>query len=241
MGKFISFFESFFFFFLAATWQDSCAVFSFSFSLFFFFSLLFFFFFSFFFVVEEEVNKLLTLYLSNLLSYYYKKKKKAAKKLRQTNVIFNIVTDEWKKAFLSFVYKIKSSLWVRNSTGEMPSEDIPGKTVQSNLSLYRESWKMLKGEAVVLCSCTKGFVCFVFWLAYFHLICPRHGLQHASIGCPLCWRHHARGAASPCDVHWLIPPFREHNGFWRKEQIKDFDDWQRFMPLLFLIPWLLTL
>lgn len=146
-----------------------------------------------------------------------------------------------KKHFLKFFWKIKSGLWVRNSTGGMPSEHIPGKTGQSKLSLYRKSWKKLKREAVVSCSCTKGFVCFVFRLAYFRVICPKHGLQHASVSCPLRWRRRARGAASPCDVRRLIPPFREHNAFWRKEQIKDFDDWQRFMPLLFLIPWLLTL
>lgn len=42
-GKVHLFFWVFFFFFLAASWQDSCAVFSFSFSLFFFCSLFFFF------------------------------------------------------------------------------------------------------------------------------------------------------------------------------------------------------
>lgn len=66
------------------------------------------------------------------------------------------------------------------------------------------------------------------------------GMHHEELSCPPHGQRGARGPSSRSGVRWLIPPFRRRNAFWSKEQIKDFNDWQRFMPLLFLIPWLLT-
>lgn len=138
--------------------------------------------------------------------------------------------------------KKKSFLWVRNDAGGMPSEDVLGKTGRSELPFDRKPFKktMPKGEVVASCSRTKGFAscCFVFLLlaCFCPSVCLNGELECAAMSCPPRGRPSGRSG-----IRWLIPPFRRHNAFWSKEQIKDFNDWQRFMPLLFLIPWLLTL
>lgn len=75
--------------------------------------------------------------------------------------------------------------------GGTRAENVSGKTDQSELLFTEKPKNMPKGEAVMLCSCTKGFVlcCFVFLLVWFcPSVCLEGELECAVMGCPPRWR-----------------------------------------------------